>query len=215
MEEIIYSQWQDFCDGVVKIFNTPTCIAGVTIGTLLFTILVIISRTSLGKKAFVKLKGLLTKSVDELKNAKEEIVTVQNEFSEYKANKEAEFKAIKEEYEIKLVGARQEAEKVEELLLTIAENIHNGKVQQAVNEYIEQKKNETEQQISSIVEIEKEKARSEYEQEIYELKQQLDEVKAIINEGAVEVQENAKEIHDEVNEVIEDVKETKDNITNL
>jgi hypothetical protein len=87
---------------------------------------------------------------------------------------------IKETYEVLLVGVKQQKDNLEHLVLEIGGNIHNGNVEKAINNYVDEKAKVVENEISSIVENAKEEARSEYEKEIVDLKAQISELKELI-----------------------------------
>lgn len=177
-----YIKWG--MDGLVEatkvILAQPIPIIGCSVLYGLIAILVIISKTSIGKKSLNKMNSLLTTANQSLETAKTELSNAKNELVNYASNKEKQIKEIKETYEVLLVGVKQQKDALENLVLEIGENIHNGNVEKAINSYVDEKAKVVENEISSIVETAKEEARSEYEKEIVDLKAQISELKELI-----------------------------------
>lgn len=104
------TQTKEYFNRFIEILNTPTCIAGITISTLLGGVLIIISRTSFGKSMLTKLTATYTKLKTDYENKINE------------ANKVlTETKAALEKY-------KQETDYYKSIILELTETIPNIKV---------------------------------------------------------------------------------------
>lgn len=120
--------WQEICQAIKDFFNQPVPIICCSIGTLLVFVLVIFSKTSLGKKALNTLKGLikeLTKQITDL-------------IDKFKGFKEDVNKTLEQQNKIlenALNEKQQEIDDLKALVEIIARNTHNVKSIQALEEY--------------------------------------------------------------------------------
>lgn len=172
-------------DGVVEktkdILAQPVPVISCSVMSALIFVFAVISRTSIGRKALTGMKTLVSDANAKLDDAKNQLIEVKAEFEVYKELKEQQLKEVKETYEVLLVGVKQQKDQLENLVLEIGENIHNGKVEKAINDYVEEKGKQANDEISAIVETAKDEARSEYESELNDLRGDIAELKQIIN----------------------------------
>lgn len=172
--------WNGLVEQTKIILQMPVPIIGCTVLSLLVFTLAIISKTSIGKKSLNTLKGVISGANQKLDEAKTQLIEVKQEFDTYKELKKQEIQEIKETYEVLLVGVQQQKNELENLVLEIGENINNGKIEKAINEYVDEKKNKATTEISEIVENAKDEARSEYINEINDLRHELEDLKQLV-----------------------------------
>ena len=172
--------WNGLVEQTKIILAMPVPIIGCTVLSLLIFTLAVLSKTSIGRKSLNTLKGVISGANEKLDEAKTQLYEVKQEFETYKELKEQQIKEIKDTYEVMLVGVKQQKDQLEDLVLEIGENIHNGKVEKAINEYVDNKKTQVNDEISEIVETAKDEARSEYVNEINDLRHELDELKQLV-----------------------------------
>ena len=146
------NSWEQFCNGFIDFLNQDLVVILGTIFGSGALILSIIGKTSIGKKALNRLVGLITKSSDELKNAKLKLEETNKNFEEYKENKEKELKETKDYYSAKLYAFKEEYSKLETLCLGMAKNSNNVHVKELVNEYEKAKIDFDNLNVSEIVE---------------------------------------------------------------
>lgn len=131
--------WDNFAAGFEHFWNQPVPIIGFTVGTVIIGIIVILAKTSIGKKALNKMKEMFEDLKDKLHTA----ITL---FKEYKENRDAEFEKMKQHYEQRIKDLTEESEakiakleekqsKMESFLLDIAMNNPNIRVKKALEEY--------------------------------------------------------------------------------
>ena len=131
--------WDNFAAGFEHFWNQPVPIIGFTVGTVIIGIIVILAKTSIGKKALNKMKEMFEDLKDKLHTA---III----FNEYKENRDAEFEKMKQHYEQRIKDLTEESEakiakleekqsKMESFLLDIAMNNPNIRVKKALEEY--------------------------------------------------------------------------------
>lgn len=172
--------WNGLVEQTKIILAMPVPIIGCTVLSLLVFTLAIISKTSIGKKSLNTLKGVISGANQKLDEAKTQLIEVKQEFDTYKELKKQEIQEIKETYEVLLVGVQQQKNELENLVLEIGENINNGKIEKAINNYVDDKKNKANTEISEIVENAKDEARSEYINEINDLRHELEDLKQLV-----------------------------------
>lgn len=140
-----------------KIFwNQPIPIIGFTIGSVIIGLVVVISKTSIGKKALTTIVNKFNLVVEKNNLLIEEIKTLKNQSEEIIKTKNEELENLKNDYEIKLSSYKAELEKQSSLIKIICENSVNKNIKEAfknydinletlpVNEIIEKAKNEAE-----------------------------------------------------------------------
>ena len=177
-------------------FSLPLPIAGISIGTAGAFILIIISKTSLGKKMYAKAIAKCEQARTELKTYKD--------FADNKINE------LKGEYEEKLQLVSAQNEKLEKLLIAVSENIHNAKVETLVKDYCEKSheiiaiadvvddaiietKEQCVKEAQSVIDEFKEKLQAEYDSKAKELDEQIAKYKEIIGEKVNEIGKETKE----------------------
>lgn len=173
-------------------FNLQLPIVGTSVLTVCIFALVIFSKTSLGKKVYIK----ATMKVEELKLA----------FKKHKEENDTKIKELKDFYEEKLQLLSAKNDKLEKLLIAVSENINNKKVQELVSAYLKetkeviaiadvvddaiiQTKEECVKETQSIVKEYEEKLQAEFDAKTKELEEQIAKYKSII----AEVEENGKD----------------------
>ena len=120
--------WQNTTTAIKDFANQPLVEIIATITTVFVFILVIISKTQLGKKMLTKLATLVY-NIEKRVNDK---------LDEIKAEKE-KAEQLRNDYENKLLNALNEAnnriDELEQLVATIGVNTHNAKTLQAIEQY--------------------------------------------------------------------------------
>jgi len=104
-------------------FNLPLPIAGISVGTAGVFLLILFSKTSLGKKLYNSVVKSVKDAVDTL--------------NEYKAYADTKIEELRNNYEEKLQIVNAKNEALEKLLITVSENINNKKIKEVVNKYCE------------------------------------------------------------------------------
>lgn len=107
-------------------FNLPLPIAGISVGTAGVFLIILFSKTSLGKKLYNSVVKLTKDAIDTL--------------NEYKAYADKRIEELRNMYEEKLQIVNAKNEKLEKLLIAVSENINNKKVKELVNAYCEESK---------------------------------------------------------------------------
>lgn len=134
--------WFDlFIENFSKFWNAPIPIIGFTVGAVILGALALISKTSIGNKALRK----LTKMFEDLKA---EILEYLKMFREYRENREKLEEEMEKRFEKKVEEIIQNCEnRIKELedtikaqgqlLMSVAVNAHNVKVNEALKNYSE------------------------------------------------------------------------------
>lgn len=165
--------------------NLPLPIVGISVGTAFAFLLIIFSKTSLGKKIYSKAVAKVESAVSLLKT--------------YKEDADKKVASLKSEYEEKLQIVNAKNEKLEKLLIAVSENINNKKVKELVDTYCKESKEviaiadvvddaiiETKEQCvketQSIIEEYKEKLQAEFDSKSKELEEQIAKYKELLNE---------------------------------
>jgi len=111
-------------NAIKEFFNQPVPIIGITVGSLLMLILTILSKTSIGQKALRQFK----KWYEELKLA----------FTNYKKESDETLQKVKDYYEEELQKAKSEYNALCKFTMSIASNINNVKVKEALADFEKQ-----------------------------------------------------------------------------
>lgn len=173
-------------------FNLQLPVVGTSVLTVCIFALVIFSKTSLGKKVYIK----ATTKVEELATS----------FKKHKEESDAKIKELKDFYEEKLQVINAKNEKLEKLLIAVSENINNKHIQELVETYTKESKEvlsiadivddaviETKEQCvkeaQSVIDEFKAKLQSEYDSKAKELEEQIAKYKSLIDG----VNENGKD----------------------
>lgn len=161
-------------------FSLPLPIAGVSIGTVGVFLVILFSKTSLGKK-------LYNKALAKIEKAQEELRTYKN-YADKKCDE------LKSQYEEKLQLVNAKNEKVEKFAIAVSENINNKKVKELVDTYCEESN-----KVIAIADI--------VDDAVIEAKEQCyKEAEKVINEFEEKLEEKFKEKEKELEEQIEKYK---------
>lgn len=181
----IVATLEQWANVVKDFFNQPVPIIGCTIGFLLITILSILSKTSWGKKA-------INKAMTSINSLKDETTLKLTETSKM-------IEDIKNEYNEKLALSESKSQEIENLLLTISEQLHNKKIKECVEEY-RKTKSETKLQVNNLVE-QSSKAidlkMSEFQEQINVYKKELEKQ---YQEMVANYQKELEELQEKLNE---------------
>lgn len=165
--------------------NLPLPIVGVSVGTAFAFLLIIFTKTSFGKKVYLKAVAKVDNAVSLLKS--------------YKETADKKVEELKSEYEEKLQIVSAENKKLEKLLIAVSENINNKKVKELVDAYCEESKKviaiadivddavietkeQYEKQAKGIIDDFKAKLQEEYDAKAKELDEQIAKYKELLNE---------------------------------
>lgn len=165
--------------------NLPLPIVGISVGTAFAFLLIIFSKTSLGKKIYSKAVAKVDNAVSLLKS--------------YKETADKKVEELKCKYEEKLQIVSAENKKLEKLLIAVSENINNKKVKELVDAYCEESKEviaiadivddavietkeQYEKQAKGIIDDFKAKLQEEYDVKAKELDEQIAKYKELLNE---------------------------------
>lgn len=180
-------QWEQIVEWVKDFFNQPVPIISCTVGALLITILTIISKTSIGKKS--------------IKRMLEAVSEVKLELTNTIAKTSDNVAQLKKEYETQLALAETHSQELEDLLLSISDQLHNAKIRELVEQY-KSKRSEVKTAYENIIAqtnkaLEEKKAELELQLKKFEeeFKKQRDEIMAQYQEipvpvEIIEVQQN-------------------------
>jgi len=155
--------WNEITYNIEQFWNKPVPIIGFTIGTLIIGIIVIISKTSFGRKWILRFKDWyqeLNVKYNEAIEAKDKIIAEKDEII---AN-------LTKEYETKIALLNENRNKEREMIIAIAENINNVKIKKLVEEFKQE----------PIIEVESDyilEIKNEYESKYEEVLKQLEEIK--------------------------------------
>ena len=124
--------WETIKENLGAFFNMPVVVSVMSVTFGFIYLLVIFSKTSLGKKLFNKVRVQYDEIVCKSGKMSEELAT-------FKKEKDEQIKEIKEEYEKRLALALSEEEELENCLKTIAETTANKKVKEGICEFLSHK----------------------------------------------------------------------------
>lgn len=123
-----HEQWVKLCNALKDIFNQPLAEIIATIVVVLVAIVVIISKTSLGKKALLKVTNLVINIGN----------SVKLQIAEWKAEREKfkqELADFKNKHDKELNDAKKEIDRLRALLEITIANSHNQKSIKALEKY--------------------------------------------------------------------------------
>lgn len=193
--------WNEVVANIKDFFNQPVAIIGCSVAFALAFVLVIFSKTSLGKKALNK----LTKLFNEIKN----IVT------DFIASTNKKIKELQEYYEKKEAAIESKVAILEEVCLIIGENSHNEQVKKAMEQCKDKlsiAKTDYEELIEKRVQEEKDKLEQKYKEKYEEFyKTYLEQQKAKIEELVSQAEKTVEIAQNKAKTTIEDVVEVVDN----
>jgi hypothetical protein len=124
--------WEMIKENLSAFFNMPVVVSVMSVTFGFIYLLVIFSKTSLGKKLFNKVKSKYEEVVSKAGKMSEEL-------AKFKKEKDGQLKEIKDEYEKRLALALSEEEELENCLKTIAETTANKKVKEGIYEFLSHK----------------------------------------------------------------------------
>lgn len=185
--------WEQFTQWLTNVTNNPAFIAVASVVSSISGVLLIVSRTSLGKKALKKMFNLTTKIEGDFDSHKKVVEDKLKESEELINKKLSELAEVKDS----VIEASKELDKqvkiyfnqfnfYEEQMFAILELIPNAKVQEKVSEFKaewEDKKKEIEEFLCISYEEFEAKAQEfedEKNKQIAELQKQLDEIKELV-----------------------------------
>lgn len=169
-------EWEVIKENISAFFNMPIVITLMSITFGFVYVLVIFSKTSLGKKLFNKVSLKYDEVVRYCKEMKDNYET-------FKKEKEEELKTLKETYEQKLAVAVSYTQQIEELLYKVAETTPNKKIKGLIEDF----KSTKEERLAEI-----KKAVGTYE-EFLELKGKAEEVQKQVEDKVNEIKESVTE----------------------
>ena len=169
-------EWEVIKENISAFFNMPIVITLMSITFGFIYVLVIFSKTSLGKKLFNKVNLKYDEVVRYCKEMKENCETFLKE-------KEEQIRELKETYEQKLAVAVSYTEQIEDLLDKVADTTPNKKIKGLIEEF----KSTKEERLAEI-----KKAVGTYE-EFLELKGKAEEVQKQVEDKVNEIKNNVTE----------------------
>ena len=130
--------WEIIKENLSSFFNMPVVITITSVTLGFIYIMVIFSKTSLGKKLFSKALQKYDAVLDYCKEMKGNLET-------FKKEKEAQIAQIKEEYEKRLAVMANYVSQIEGALGKVAEATPNKKVKETINSFLEAKEERLEE----------------------------------------------------------------------
>lgn len=127
-------EWQQICEAIKDFFSQPVPIIGCTIGALVVSVIVILSKTNIGKKALHKMQ----ETNNELKS---QIVAFSTEITNIKQNLDKTLVEQNKDLQNALIEKDQEIARLRELVETIALNTHNVRTLDALKNYKKEREN--------------------------------------------------------------------------
>ena len=193
--------WNEIVANIKDFFNQPVSIIGCSVGFLLVFVLVIISKTSFGRKALKFLKGKVAK--------------LESEYSEFKDETQNLLENMKAKYEEQVMIAESKVAVLEEVLMIVAENTHNEQVKKAMvqckeklsiaqtnyEQLVDAKVKETEEKV---VDYEKQ-LKEKYETELNHYKVEFEQLLNQAQNSVESVQNQAKTQLEELNNEREEI----------
>lgn len=190
-------EWETIAHNIESFWNKPVPIIGFTIGALVIGAFTILKYTSIGKKAINFFKA----KYEELKN---KYYDTCNKYDEIIEKKDEQLAKLKEMYEEKLALVQANRDKEREVIIAIAENIHNVKIQKIIEEY----KNFPEiTDISEVIESKKAELESIYQAKYEEVLSELNKLK---EKAESEIEEAQEEINPFVETIVEELQNGKE-----
>ena len=124
--------WEMIKENLSAFFNMPVVISVMSVTIGFVYLMILFSKTSLGKKLFNKVKSKYEEVVSKAGKMSEEL-------AKFKKEKDGQLKEIKDEYEKRLALAVSETEELENCLKTIADTTANKKVKEGIYEFLSHK----------------------------------------------------------------------------
>lgn len=170
-------------NAIKDFFNQPVPIIGITLGSLLMVILTVISKTSFGKKSIRE----LTKQYNQLSSG----------FDEVKETTDTKRKELEDWAKEKIEIIQSQYNELCAFIILIAENINNVKIKEAAKSFVEKMRlheKDFEGFVEKVVNDERNKIVSQYENALLEYKAKLDDLISKM-EGQIENGEKEQEIN--------------------
>lgn len=193
--------WEQVTLWINGFFDKPIVVTISGILTLLATILIALSRTSIGKKAIVKLTNLYNLGIDIAHETNQKVKDV-----ELLANQKIE--SLKAEYEQKTAALISIVNYYEESLFSLIELIPNAKVQ---NKLVDFKSNyiAKKEEIAQLVKVTYQDFELEVEKRVEQAQVVIREKEQLLDERLLEI-DNLIKLYKEKLEEIDDGEETKE-----
>ncbi len=198
--------WTEFELELRKSLALPIPIIGITMGSLLLVLLLLFSKTSLGKKLFNESLNAMNKGIQATKECKQILQDTKKAAEKLVEEKEEELKAVKQTTTVLVDGVRQEVRNKEKFYLEVFKEINNVNVQEKVNEYIKEETKQFED-VSEIIKTAKDETRKEYDNQFEEINKKIELLNKAVNENKEEVHVQIENGKKEIGEIVEDVKE--------
>ena len=185
--------WNEIVANIKDFFNQPVTIIGFSVLFLLIFILVIFSKTSLGKRVLQKLTAAIAQLVSQFNAFKSEVTVKLDEGLK------------KYEEEKKLIEAKVAV--LEKVCLIIAENTHNAKVKEAMEECKKELsicKTSYEELVEERVLSAKEKYEAEAKEKLKSYEDYFKSQKSHLDELVAEAEKASQIAQNHVNSLIEE-----------
>lgn len=199
--------WTEFELELRNSLALPIPIIGITMGSLLLVLLLLFSKTSLGKKLFNESLNALNKGIQATKECKQILQDTKKAAEKLVEEKEEELKAVKQTTTVLVDGVRREVRNKEQFYLEVFKEINNVNVQEKVNEYIKEETSQQFEDASKIIKNAKDETRKEYDNQLEEINRQIELLKKAVYENKEEVHVQFENGKKEIGEIVEDVKE--------
>ena len=120
--------WNELTRIIEEFWNKPVPIIGFTVGAIIIGVLMILEKTSIGKKALKELRA----KYEEIKNSADAMKNVCDKLLD---EKDSIIEEMKKEYETKLAIIQEQRNKEKEIIIAVGRNINNVKIQKIIDEY--------------------------------------------------------------------------------
>ena len=176
--------WEEFTNWVTNVTNNPAFIALMSVVSVLTSILVIINKTSFGKKAIKMLTDLSNGTRAQANLALEKVEEAKKQVEEFEENIKTEFETAKSELNSQFIAYFNQLEFFEGAVFEIFKAIPNAKVQEQLKAFMEtwEAKKKEIQEITGQKYSEIEEQLNKREEEIAQLKEQLNQVTNMVTE---------------------------------
>lgn len=120
--------WQDFREGLTNFTNNPVVISIISVLSILFAVLVVLSRTSIGRKFLKLFKEKLAEHKEEIDAVVKVAKEAKEDVEKFKDEAKEEIQEFKDNTSNKVVAIQSQFELFESDLFKILELIPNDKV---------------------------------------------------------------------------------------
>lgn len=199
--------WTEFEKELRNSLALPIPIIGITMGSLLLVLLLLFSKTSLGKALLNKSLDALNKGIQATNECKQILAETKKSAEEMVVAKQKELEEFKETSAALVDGVRQEVRNKEQFYLEVFKEINNVNIQEKVDAYIQEETSQQFEDASEIIKNAKDETRKEYDNQLEEMNKQIELLKKAIYENKEEVHVQFENGKKEIGEIVEDVKE--------